>query len=86
MPAHTLMTTLKLCAACPLVLALATSTRAEQPSALPEVGTAVTTPQAAKPRATVGAYISTAGRAKAIAGRTTRRGLHLIRPRTLRSG
>ncbi|MCY2991227.1 MAG: glycoside hydrolase family 99-like domain-containing protein [Planctomycetota bacterium] len=56
MPAHTLITTLKLLAACHLVLALATSTRAEQPSALPEGATAVTTPQSATPRATVGDY------------------------------
>jgi hypothetical protein len=57
MPAHTLMKTLKLFAACPLVLAVATASRAEQPPALPQGGAAaVTTRQAAKPRATVGAY------------------------------
>jgi hypothetical protein len=56
MPVHTLITTLKLLAACPLVLAIATGTGADQPSALPGAGTAARTLQSAKPRATVGAY------------------------------
>ncbi len=56
MPAHPLMKTLKLFAACPLVLAVAIVSRAEQPPAGPQGGASVTTRQAAKPRATVGAY------------------------------
>lgn len=42
---HTMTTMLKLLAACPLVLAIATITWAEQPSAASEGGAAVTTPQ-----------------------------------------
>lgn len=56
MPAHTPMTTLKLLTASLLVLAVATGSRAEQPPAVPKNGAAVTTLQAAKHRATVGAY------------------------------
>jgi len=47
---------LKLFAACPLVLAIATITRAEQPPAVPDGGAAVTAPPAVGARATVGAY------------------------------
>jgi len=56
MPAQTLMTTLKLFAVCPLVLAATIASGAEQAPAAPHGGTAVTTGQAAKHRATVGAY------------------------------
>jgi hypothetical protein len=57
MSAHTLRKTLKLLAAWILVLAVATTnTMAEQPSSPPAGGTAVTSPQSATPRATVGAY------------------------------
>ena len=56
MPAHTLMTTLKLFAACPLVLAAAIASGAEAAPAASQGGPAVTSRQAAKHRATVGAY------------------------------
>jgi hypothetical protein len=49
---YTITTMLKLFAACPLVLAIATCTRAAQPSAVPEGGAAVTSPQSAQARAT----------------------------------
>jgi hypothetical protein len=54
--AHTLKTTLNLLTACPLLLALVANARADQPSALAETTTAVTSPPSAQPRATVGAY------------------------------
>lgn len=55
MSVHKLMTTLKLLAAYPLVIAIATTARAEQQSDLPKAST-VTTSQTSQPRATVGAY------------------------------
>lgn len=53
---YTRTTILKLFVTCPLVLAITTITRAEQPPAVPDGGEAVTTHPAAGARATVGAY------------------------------
>jgi hypothetical protein len=55
MRAHTLTTVLKFMAACPLVLAVATASWAEQPSGIPNSAT-VATFQPDNARATVGAY------------------------------
>ena len=56
MPEHTLMTTLKFFAACLLLLVSAIASGAEQPPATPQGDAAGTSRQAAKHRATVGAY------------------------------
>jgi len=56
MPSPKLTTTLTLLAACLLVLAVTTGTRAKQPSAVPIGSTAIATFQPGEARATVGAY------------------------------